>query len=123
MHWNPKPETKEQVKFYLDCLQAIAIIFAGLWAAATFHWQSLGQADAVKRELSKPYDERQLTLYLDAAKAVAQLASPEIKEKAQAEQRFWELYYGELAFVETTIAKNGASSLGAMMFNFCQQYF
>jgi len=120
MQWNPSPETKEQVKFYLYCLQATAIVFAGLWVAATFHWH---QADAVRRELSKPYDERQLALYLDAAKVVAQLASPEIKEKTKAEERFWELYYGELAFVETTIVKNGDSSMESMMFKFCQQYF
>ena len=108
--FNPSAHVRRNLTFYAQILQAIAIVFAGAWAAWTYHQQ-------VRREYEKPYYEKQLGLYLDAARVVANLATlPEGTERQKAVQRFWELYWGELAFVES-------NSVEGMMRNYCDQIF
>ena len=106
--FNPSEQTRAVVKFYAQVLQAAAIVLGGGWAVVNYHNQikqqtqeALDHKDAVERELRKPYDEKQLNLYIEAARVVADLATlPEGEERQKATQRFWELYWGELAFVE-----------------------
>jgi len=125
---NPSEPVRGIVKFYSELLQALAIIVAGLWAAFTYHNQSIEQAAnarnqsaAVERELRRPYNEKKLTLYLDAARVAAHLtASPNSSDRAQTETRFWELYWGELAFVESTGDK---SSIETLMVAVCERVF
>jgi hypothetical protein len=127
----PDEETRKAIKFWLDCLQIVTVIVAIVTAFITFHsYTSDQQARAVeqkdramaqeqqakeqlataKRELERPYEEKKLALYLDAARVLAHLAaSPDVDNK-KTEARFWELYWGELAFVETEVAEDGPSS-------------
>jgi hypothetical protein len=131
--FNPSRQTRTNIKFYADVLQALAIIAAGLWAAFTYHVQSREQAqrakeqaEAIQRELQRPYDEKKLSLYLDAARVLAHLAAnPSSTEKTKMETRFWELYWGELAFVETQTNEPGVAqpSIEGLMVRFCHQYF
>lgn len=52
-------------------------------------------------EATKPFLERQLTLYAEATKVAAQVATQGDTESGKkALVRFWELYWGELALVE-----------------------
>ena len=85
------------------------------------------QLAAAKRDLQRPYQEKKLTLYLDAARVVAHLASSPSVDQEKMEARFWELYWGELAFVEsrTEDEENGGPkpSVERLMVQFCQQYF
>ena len=54
-----------------------------------------------KIEATRPFLERQLKLYPEAAHVAAILAtSQDGAERASAYKRFWELYWGELALVE-----------------------
>jgi len=58
--------------------------------------------DIQLRESQKPFLEQQLKLYLEITKIVAQLAIvDDVKNHPEIQQRFWELYWGELSIVET----------------------
>src|SRR5689334_22996255 len=96
-------EAEDNVKFVLSVLQAIAIIFSAGFATYTYVKQSASQKEAIKRELRKPYDEKQLALYLEASRVTAYLASMEVERErgvteaaksdiVRARTRFWELY-------------------------------
>jgi hypothetical protein len=133
--FNPSESVRTAVKFYADVLQALAIIAAGLWAAFTYHVQAAEQAArakeqaaAVLRELRRPYDEKQLNLYLEAARVVASLATnPKGPDRPKVEARFWELYYGDMQIVQTLAnqQKEGEpdASMEHLMLKFCEQFF
>jgi hypothetical protein len=125
MSFWPGEKTRENVRFVSDLLQAIAIIFTIVWAATTFRHQVATEAEGARRELSRPYSEKQLDLYLDAARVVARLAtSPDGADRSETEARFWELYWGELAFVESRAKDAGGKpSVEDLMVEFCQEYF
>lgn len=108
---NPAKETRELIKFWLDCAQALSIPLAIIGIAVTYWWN----ADSRARELRKPFDEKQLQLYADAGRVAARLA---FTDNAQANAdgtwiRFWELYWGELPFVESP-------EMRSHMFDFCK---
>jgi hypothetical protein len=121
----PSTETRENVRFVSDVLQAVAIIFTIIWAATTFRHQVATEAEDRRLALSGPYAEKQLDLYLDAARVVAHLAtSPDSPDRAATETRFWELYWGELAFVESRSDGAGSNpSVESLMAAFCKGYF
>jgi hypothetical protein len=130
---NPSRQARTIAQFWVLVVQAFAIIGGGLWAAYTYHNQTkdqqqhaIEQAEAVKRELRRPYDEKQLSLYLEAARVVADLAVlPKGEERDKAERRFWELYWGELAFVESTPSNPPETGIPieTMMRHFCAQLY
>jgi hypothetical protein len=110
--FNPPARTRRQITFYAQVLQAGAIVFGGAWALWSY-----------EKQLEAPYDEKQLSLYLETAKVAADLATPlPGQERQKAEQRFWELYWGELAFVETR-SKDQADSIEKRMVKFCEATF
>ncbi|UPK36607.1 hypothetical protein IVB18_04280 [Bradyrhizobium sp. 186] len=115
-------------RFVITHGAGIAVIIAGLWTAGTWlyiqHQQASDAAAAETsrreqatqiaiRESQKPFLERQLAFYFEAAKVTAKLAtSTPAKSSANQDQpppedwdwarrRFWELYWGELAAVES----------------------
>jgi len=58
-------------------------------------------AESRRIEATKPFLERQLTLYVEASQVAAKIAtSTDVNEVTEAKQRFWELFWGELALVE-----------------------
>jgi ribosomal protein L14E/L6E/L27E len=147
MVWAPNEQTRGAVKFWLDCLQVVTVV-AGVFTAtltivkyindqkvlAADHKQRETDRDerakqqlaALKRELQRPYEEKKLNLYLDAARVLAHLAASPSIDKEKTEARFWELYWGELAFVESTTAEEkqgGPPSVERLMVVFCHQYF
>ena len=117
-------ETRENIKVIVSIVQAAGIVFTALWAAYTFKTQSETQLDNARRDLRRPYDVKQLELYTEAAQVVARLAtSPPGVERTKAEGRFWELYWGELAFVESQAIKDGPKSVETLMVTFCESFF
>jgi hypothetical protein len=67
-------------------------------------------AQTRKVEATRPFLEKQLALYAEAARVCAQLASPNPDPKAAS--RFWELYWGELALVENRDVEAAMVSFG-----------
>jgi hypothetical protein len=121
--WAPTKANREAIRFWLDCLQIITVVAGVAALAGTFYFHSVEQDQhareqlaAVKIDLERPYEEKKLALYLDAARVLAHLATTPDVDKAATEARFWELYWGELAFVES-------KDVETLMVKFCEQYF
>ena len=105
MVWALTKTNREAIRFWLDCLQIFTVVVGILAVADTFYrytQDQKAQVAAIKRELERPYQEKKLVLYLDAARVLAHLASSPDVDRLATEARFWELYWGELAFVESS---------------------
>jgi hypothetical protein len=105
-------------------LGVLGTVVAFLWGVYTYQdtankqlererLESERYAETRRIEATKPFLERQLVLYTDAAQAAATLAtSGDEAEKAKARKRFWELYWGELALVENSDVEAAMVSFG-----------
>src|SRR5262245_55239660 len=131
MVWAPTKANREAIRFWLDCLQIFTVVVGILAVAGTFYQYAQdqkAQVAAIKRDLERPYQEKKLALYLDAARVLARLAnSPDDDvERPSTEARFWELYWGELAFVESRTkdeTMDGPKSVESLMVKFCHEFF
>jgi hypothetical protein len=108
-----------------EALQPFAIIGGGAIALFTYHHSVSNDRDLRERELSRAFYEKQLDLYLESARVAARLAA--VKDDAEREKniaRFWELYWGELALVESraACAKQGSESIESLMVGICTEY-
>ena len=82
MVWAPTKANREAIKFWLDCLQIVTVVVGVVAVGGTFYFNSVAeraraaeqarreedQLAAIKRELERPYQEKKLALYLDAAR-------------------------------------------------------
>ena len=83
-------------------------IVSTLVAVATFAWgviqftaSQAQQAETRRIEATKPFLERQLAMYTEATRLASTIATTsDEKKKAEALDRYWSLYWGELALVE-----------------------
>jgi hypothetical protein len=119
MVWAPTSANREKIKFWLDCLQGIAIAASIVGVALTYYTSK----ETERRDSQKPFNDEQLQLYVDASGVLAQIgvsydsadtASPVISNDLKA--RFFELYYGKLALVEFT-------EITKIMNLFCKKVF
>jgi hypothetical protein len=79
--------------------------------AATAEQQRAAESRRV--ESTKPFLERQLTLYTEATQAASTIATSEDREELRkATARFWRLYWGELAMVEDREVEAAMKALG-----------
>ena len=115
LRW-PSERNQKNWAFVFSSLQAIAIVGGAIWGLYIFHVNSKAQQEAIRRELRKPYDEQQLSLYVDAARVLAHLSTTPDTNRAEYEARFWELYWGELPFVENVEVRE-------KMATFCNKAF
>src|SRR5262249_55671176 len=90
-------------------LLAVAAFFWGIYTYRENARQQLAKeetearrtADTRRIEATRPYLDKQLTLYTEATKVTVTIAtSSDNKEIEKATRRFWELYWGELGLVE-----------------------
>ena len=66
------------------------------------HIEAKQIAETRKLEATRPFLDKQLTLYIETIQIVAKIATLEAsEEREQVLKRFWELYWGELALVES----------------------
>jgi hypothetical protein len=78
------------------------------------------QAQTRRIEATKPYLERQLTLYTQASQVTSTLAiSDDEQEKAKMRKRFWQLYWGELALVEDKAVERAMVAYGQCLTTGC----
>jgi len=85
-------------------LKTIGVLIAAagfVWGVYQYFDKRDREIDNARVEATRPFLERQLTLYTEASQVAAVLAtSDDASERAKAEERFWQLYWGELALVE-----------------------
>jgi|GEM_PF-7099369 len=93
----------------LSPLLAVGAFFWGIYTYRDASQRQLAQAKAEAQktaetrriEATRPYLDKQLTLYMEATRVTATLAtSTDREEIGKATKRFRELYFGELALVE-----------------------
>lgn len=69
-------------------------------------------------EATKPFLERQLKLYTEASQVAAAIATTsDNAARGKAVNRFWQLYWGELALVENTEVEAAMVAFGAGLNN------
>ena len=106
--------------------RAVVSLIVGTFSAAvaggwTVYQASASRADTVRSaeisrliEAQKPFLEKQLGLYFEAAKITGKLVTltPDDTEWAASRQRFWELYWSELSFVEDNEVESSMVNFG-----------
>jgi hypothetical protein len=106
-----KKDSAETIFRWISTLVAVGGL---LWGVTSFLITSRIQAETRQLEARRPFLERQLTLYTEATQNAAILAtSSDAAAIEKARQRFWELYWGELAMVENggiNVNKGGVES-------------
>ncbi len=94
-----------------------------LGAAATFAWgvfqftiSQKQQVETRRIEATKPFLERQLTLYTEATQLASTIATTSDAEKREKSvERFWSLYWGELALVEDELVEGAMIRFGEVL--------
>ncbi len=118
---NMQPSSFEETLKLLAALGAILSFLWGIWVWRDKSAQELAHArieaqrlaESHRIEATKPFLERQLKLYTEASQVAAVLAtSTEAAELLRATERFWELYWGELALVENKEVQAAMVALG-----------
>lgn len=101
-----------QLEQWLKVLGVAGAIASFVWGV--FVWKEKSEADrdlqrieaqrlaeSRRIEATKPFLERQLKLYTEATEVAAVIAtSGDDRQRSEALERFWQLYWGELALVE-----------------------
>jgi hypothetical protein len=88
------------------------------WGIFQFNANQRAQAETRRIEATRPFLDRQLTLYTAATQAAATLASSSDADKlSEAKIRFWSLYWGELALVEDEEVEGSMVELGKKLEN------
>jgi hypothetical protein len=78
--------------------------------------EALALADTRRIEATKPFLDRQLALYVETTKVVAKVATQgQSDEGRRARERFWELYWGELATVENREVEGAMVAMGDVL--------
>ena len=86
---------------WVKVLTLVGAVVAFVWGAYQFLATQRTQAETRRIEATRPFLERQLKLYTEATQSAATMATSSSKEEvASATQRFWSLFWGELALVE-----------------------
>lgn len=105
--------TFADVDRWIKILSAIGAVIVFGWGTIQFKASHQVQAETRRIEATKPFLERQLTLYTQATQAAATIATSKVPLKVEgATAKFWSLYWGELALVEDTRVAAAMMSLG-----------
>jgi hypothetical protein len=114
----------ENLKLIGAAAQPLVLIGALLTFVYTERQKSIDRIN----ELSRPYYVKQLDLYLESARVTARLAAMKKDDPGYQEtvNRFWELYWGELAFVESRPQDRekfaDGKSVEELMVGICREY-
>ena len=91
----------KDLEMWLKFLPLIGAVVAFSWGIYQYVDTQTSQAEIRKIEARKPFLERQLKLYTEATQVASKIANcDDCPEMTKIKNRFWELYYGELALVE-----------------------
>ncbi len=118
---NITPSGFEETLKLIAALGAVASFIWGVWVwddkskkeLVQAEKESLRLAESRRIESTKPFLERQLALYTEASQVAAVLAtSIDDADRRKAKERFWKLYWGELALVENSQVEASMVELG-----------
>jgi hypothetical protein len=103
----------EKVESSIKIIGALIALGGFLWGMFTYFDAREREAETRRIEATKSFLERQLQLYTEATQIAATLATvttDSIEDKTI--QRFWQLYWGELALVENADVEKAMVKFG-----------
>jgi hypothetical protein len=106
--------TEEQANFwdsFCKVIGLIGLLLGGVWTVGTYldnkatadtlaDHNRLEAARTASREARKPFLDKKLELYTQAAKIVATIGTADTNTRQEAVKEFWVLHWGDLAIVE-----------------------
>jgi len=97
-------------------LSLMGAVVAFGWGVYQFSVTQRQQVESRRIEATKPFLERQLALYTEATQVASTIATTtDSTKKRQALERFWSLYWGELALVEDAFVEGEMVKFGAAL--------
>lgn len=119
---------KEILGLIKDWLPSLTVVVGAIWALYKYldhqeevqrnaKIQSENLAITRRIEAQKPFLEKQLRLYFEAAEVAGRLATlkPENEKWETNENRFWQLYWSELSVIETSEVENAMVAIGDIL--------
>jgi len=97
------PEPKTRLEIFATTVQVLSVVCGVVISVLSFNATRAKEADARRLEAEKPLRELRRSVYLEALKTAAIIATPEGRSKDsvdKAKLRFRELYVAELTMVE-----------------------
>jgi hypothetical protein len=88
----------------LGAVQVLSVVVGVVFSVISFNYTRAKEAEARRWEAARPFLTLRQALYIEAVKAAAVLANPEVhspEEHAAAKKRFRDLYVAELSMVES----------------------
>lgn len=96
----------------------LTAVCAGLWALFQFTINYRLNLQSKRIEATKPFLEKQLSLYIEATQVAAKLATSQNEDEIEsAKKRFLTLFWGELALVEDEAVETAMVKLKQAMDN------
>ena len=124
-------EMEAALKVVQACLPVLTVVVGALWALYTYldHQkevtreaarQEKQQTTARLLEAQRPFLEKQLALYFEAAQVAGKLVTlkPGNAEWDNNENRFWQLYWSELSMVESPAVEVAMVKVGERLSNY-----
>jgi hypothetical protein len=113
---------KENAEMVIKWIGVLIALGGFLWGVTNFMLTARIQAEARRLEARKVFLDRQLKLYTEATQVAATMATTTDAEKlAKAEERFWELYWGELSMVENRAVEGAMVGIRNCLASNCTQ--
>jgi hypothetical protein len=125
MNWSV---SAKRLKSFGDAIQPFVVIFSAVGAVVTFAISEHDKAIDRVAELSQPFYQKQLDVYAESSRVVARLAIITKEDPTYRETitRFWELYWGDLALVESQTSEaanySDEKSVEQLMVAACLKY-
>jgi hypothetical protein len=114
-------------------LPVLTVVVGALWGLYTYlaHEREVAQSNTSQErratrnvEARKPFLEKQLALYFEAAQVLGKMVTitPDAGEWPGVERRFWELYWSELAMVEDKTVEAAMVEFSRHLFDYNANY-
>ncbi len=109
-------EVLQHIGQLVQILTPLAAVVTALVGVVQWRAAKMAATEQAQFESRRPFLTRQLELYGEAAGIAARLAtSTDAAARAGYEERFWQLYWGELALVEDAQVEAAMVELGAAL--------
>jgi hypothetical protein len=110
--WMTEPQARA-IDALCKLIATVGLVAGGGWSLITYLLGRKDQAKTAAIEAKKPFNEKRLDRYIQAVFAAATIAtSTNQAEIDSAKQRFWNLYWGELALFEDRNVESAMVKLG-----------
>ena len=96
-------DPKTNIELIAMTVQVVSVVVGVVISVSSFNATRIKEAEARKVDAERPFKELQRSVYLEAIKVAAAIATPDGRTKEELtryQRRFRELYIAELAMVE-----------------------